>query len=178
MTHVHITPERHVTTPERRAAEPGPLTTAANYQPLQGLHALRHHVLSFLIKNRNALGKKKKKKKKGINYSTAEKDNSPVPEQLVLVFHQHGLVCDEALKSPAAETPQLCLFYLSCCSVTHRGPISLPLMTWKASLCSSLTGNESSTCLCPSGDLRAPTCYGQTGQKQRLEHSAAVTMPI
>lgn len=37
----------------------GPLTRAANYRLLQGLEALRHCMLSFLIKNINARGKKR-----------------------------------------------------------------------------------------------------------------------
>lgn len=47
------------------------------------------------------------------------------------MFHRDLFLCDEGLKSPVAETPPLCLFYLWCCSVTHWGPISLWLMPWK-----------------------------------------------
>lgn len=48
-------------------------------------------------------------------------------------------------------------------------------MPRKTSLCSSLTGNESPLRLCPSGDLRASTCSGQTGQQQRLERATTTS---
>lgn len=79
-----ITPEHcllqalpHYDTGEPRStrAQLGPLTRAANYRLLQGLQALRHRVLSFLIKNINACGKKREDQLR-----RGRKDNSPVPE--------------------------------------------------------------------------------------------------
>lgn len=55
-------------------AQLGPLTRAANYQLLQGLGAHRHCMLSFLIKNINACGKKEDQLQRG------RTDNSPVPQ--------------------------------------------------------------------------------------------------
>lgn len=52
----------------------GPLTRAANYRLLQGLEALRHRMLSFLIKNINARRKKEDQLRRG------RTDNSPVPQ--------------------------------------------------------------------------------------------------
>lgn len=53
--------------------------------------------------------------KKKDQLQRGRKDNSPVPEQLGWLFHRNRLLCDEGLKSPVAEKPQLCLFMMLQC---------------------------------------------------------------